>query len=453
MQDYYPQDDYMQEDGQDYYGQQGDMGGMGFPQQNMFMGGYPQQSMGGGPNQLQMAGLLLASGMPFDKALVASAQMQREQAAAQRQQAAISMQQMKSQMMMQQYGRDLVAQKQMSDLINGNAPEQDSNMMPGSMPPQNMDPRGATTLKDEIAMDGGMAPSYNNRAMGQPVNNQGASDISRIDIDPRRKQMAQILASKGDYKGAIDLLQSPLANELAKKDAETLSEAQSVVEQAVPVRQTLDNLEEKLKQLPSPILGPVVGRYAPYLNSDAQVFDADAKVITLLSRTLLKMPASGFSDADRKFLEDASAGTMKTKQANLEVIQGIRDRLDRAVRYTSALEKKAARTGNLRGAATEFYNQEFNAGTDNMAPTQSTGGSSGGQRQAQQSYNAAPQGSNNAPPDMIPVSTGNRSQTSSQSTNRAPISPEPYAAESMSKLQILESIKARREAMRAQRGN
>jgi hypothetical protein len=48
---------------------------MGNPQQSMGDGGMPSP-FGGSMNQIQMAGLLLASGMPFDRALVTSAQLE-----------------------------------------------------------------------------------------------------------------------------------------------------------------------------------------------------------------------------------------------------------------------------------------------------------------------------------------------------------------------------------------
>ncbi len=377
MYEMYPQDEYM--DGEDQGGydqapQQGyypqgnyDQGGYdqgGYTQQgggaspNILSMGLPQARTNGDFNKTQMMGFMLMAGLPFDKALMASARLQSQADNSRRQESALAMQQMKMQMMQQQYDRDLMAQNQLMGLINGDGGmPQDPNMMGQQQQaaPQYGGGGNYATLKDEIGATEGMTPQMQQNNQAAPQN----EDVSRMEIDPQRRKMAQILALKGDYKGAMEALKSPLQEALVKKDAQSLYEAQKVVEEAVPVRQTLDHLEEQLKKLPSPILGPVVGKAAPYLNSDAQIFDSDAKVITLLSRTLLKMPAAGFSDADRQFLEGANAGTTKTKAANLEIINEVRKRLDKAVKYTGALERKAARTGNLRGAATEFYNQEY----------------------------------------------------------------------------------------------
>lgn len=293
-----------------------------------------------GLDQTQLTGLLIASGIPFGKALVASAGIEE-----QRQQQA--MQQQKMQMEQQK-------------MMQGQMERQRALQYIDSLGGQQPRPSGASTLAE---------------ANAQGMNNNESQLAAQVSPDILKQ--ARILAQSGDTAGVIKLLnqKTPLQEELAKKDAQSLFDAQAVVEQAVPFRDTLDRVEKTLDKVPEALLGRVAGYTAPYFNSDAQVLESEANTITSLSRILLKFPASGFSDPDRKFLENASIGLFKDKKANKEVIARLRSLLDRSVRYTQALEKKAAKTGNLRGAATDFYNQEFNnnSSSQNNAPQANQG--------------------------------------------------------------------------------
>lgn len=304
----------------------------------------PSQPQSGGilpgnMNHMQMAGLLIASGMPFNKAMVASA----------------AMQQQKQQQAMEQYKMQMAQQQMMQKQ------QQQQNAM------GYIDSLGGGQPQGGAA--NGMTP--NTLAEANAQNTGGNESQLASEVSPDTLKQARLLAQSGDTAGAIKLLnqKTPLQEELAKKDAQALYDAQAVVEQTIPFRHTLDSFEKTLGKVPDALLGPVAGKAAPYLNSDAQVLDSEGKTITTLSRILLKFPASGFSEGDRQFLVDASVGTLKDKKANKDVIKRLRGLMDRSVRYTQALEKKATKTGNLRGAATEFYNQEFGNNSSPQANT------------------------------------------------------------------------------------
>ncbi len=232
MQDYYPQDDSMGEDSQDYYGgQQGSGGGgFGFPQQNMM------QPTGGGPNQLQMAGLLLASGMPFDQALVASAHMQRQQAAAGMQQYKFQMAQQK---LLQQQSQQQANDAMFNQLLNGGSssnagmPSPNAGMPTGnantlaeanamSGDPAQLGSSGEqldtnspnniyTQMDDPNRVPGANIGSLGSAMRGAPMATSGAASTgasTKVPLSQETKNMAILMWQSGDKRGAIKLLQA-----------------------------------------------------------------------------------------------------------------------------------------------------------------------------------------------------------------------------------------------------
>lgn len=153
---------------------------------------------------------------------------------------------------------------------------------------------------------------------------------------------------------------SPIQQEMAKIDAKSVGDSREALRQAISMRSSLDAFGEAQQQVPSWEQGRLAGRASPYFSATAQAAQTYGNQVSLLAKTLLGMPSNNFSDADRQFLIDASVGLTKKPEANRQVVSKLKVLLDQSVRYNQALEKQLNETGNLSGAAANFYNQEYN---------------------------------------------------------------------------------------------
>jgi hypothetical protein len=297
----------------------------------------PQQEV------MSMAMLLTAGGTPFNKSLEQASSMYQQQAASNA-----------------AYGKVAAEQQNQTDfntLLGGGsgAPMGNQPMPMGATNPS------APTLADATRSPGVTAPQG------------GYAASSNSSISNETKLQAQILARSGDVKGAIKLLndakeqaikgpeETTFQKALAKKDAETLVNARAGVEQLIPFKQTLNSFKKNIDETPDSLFGPAAGKVAPLLSNNAQAVESDANTIALLSRTLLKMPASGFSDADREFLVKATVGLSKSKDANRKVVDRLNSLVDQHISYTKNLENQASSSGNLKNVALDSYEKQFAA--------------------------------------------------------------------------------------------
>ncbi len=74
--------------------------------------------------------------------------------------------------------------------------------------------------------------------------------------------------------------------------------------------------ENALDRVPDWKLGRINGKWTDLTNSDVQEFKGAANTVVALARGMLAFPAGGFSDADRKFLEDVVGGVGANADAN-----------------------------------------------------------------------------------------------------------------------------------------
>ncbi len=349
----------MMDDYYDYYNGGDEMGmdTMPAPQQQQ-----QQQGNNGGffsnLNPMQLAGILAVTGVPLDKAIMQGASMQQ-----QRQQQ--EMQNYKMQMMQQKYMQQQRGMMDEQNALNGLLGNEQQGMPQGQQP--TMQPDMAPMQGNPADTLGAMNAMPTPQEGMQTTSNPMPQPSSQRQLSLEQKQLARHLWALGDKKGALEIIKSVNGNpeptvfqkEIAKKDAETLQLARAGVEQLIPFKQTLDSFKENLEKTPSILVGPGRETVAPYLSENAQAVQSDANTIALLSRTLLKMPASGFSDADRDFLVKATVGLGKSKEANKRVI----DRLDKLVAqhidYTKALENSAAKTGQIGNVGIEQYEKQF----------------------------------------------------------------------------------------------
>lgn len=346
----------LQQNGDDSFDQEGYGGGMpdtgaydpSMMSQQAQAPRSPQQEV------MSMAMLLTAGGTPFNKSLEQASSMYQQQAASNA-----------------AYGKVAAQQQNQADfdslLGGGAAPMGNQPMTVGATNPS------APTLADATRTPGVAAPQG------------GYAAPSNSSISDETKLQARILARSGDVKGAIKLLndakeqaikgpeETTFQKALAKKDAETLQNARAGVEQLIPFKQTLNSFKKNIDETPDSLFGPAAGKVAPLLSNNAQAVESDANTIALLSRTLLKMPASGFSDADREFLVKATVGLSKSKDANRKVVDRLNSLVDQHISYTKNLENQASSSGNLKNVALDSYEKQFAAPA---APAQ--GSQSGG---------------------------------------------------------------------------
>jgi hypothetical protein len=181
----------------------------------------PSESQSGGTipgnmNQMQMAGLLIASGMPFSKAMIATSRMESQANAR-------AMQNYKVQMMQQKMLQSQGTDKMFGNLLNGGTAPTNGTPMPGNantlaemnatseMPTQGdaVDPSSPnniyTQMDDPNRVAGPSVSSMPSAGMGSPTS------LSNGQLSPEVKQMATLMYRSGDKKGAIKYLMNARA--------------------------------------------------------------------------------------------------------------------------------------------------------------------------------------------------------------------------------------------------
>lgn len=187
-------------------------------------------------------------------------------------------------------------------------------------------------------------------------------------LNPGQKNLYRAYILSGHEEKALDLLNknnkdaidSPLNKELAKVDAATIKDSRESTKSVMALNSSLKSFEDAIQDVPSMLQGPIAGRIAPYVNQNAQTARAASNQAALLAKSILGMPNNNFSEGDREFLVQASAGLKNSPEANKKIIAGLRDLAQRTIDYNAALENAAYTQGNLRGVVGSFANQRNN---------------------------------------------------------------------------------------------
>lgn len=144
--------------------------------------------------------------------------------------------------------------------------------------------------------------------------------------------------------------ETTFSKEMAKKDAQLVSKTREDLGNLGAFRTTIDSAINNLEKVPSLKLGPIAGRISQ-MSGDPQVANltSDLNTLALQSRTLLNLPASGFSDADREFLVAVAGGSAFQKDALGNILTKLKSINEKAARNKQGLIDYAESRGTLTG--------------------------------------------------------------------------------------------------------
>lgn len=197
--------------------------------------------------------------------------------------------------------------------------------------------------------------------------------LSKYEPDPqkvaqdemKRRQMAAALIQAGKTKDALEYLQpqqTAVDKEMAKKDAESLGKNRESSNVAQDILSEVKDFKSILNDTTDAVVGPAISKFGmnEMFSSNAQKLNQIGSSLTLKARLLLQMPASGFSDADRDFLEKAVLNT-KFDKDTLEHVAGKLETMARKSVVKNRFNEQYLKShGSLQGADYEFFNYSDN---------------------------------------------------------------------------------------------
>jgi hypothetical protein len=151
-----------------------------------------------------------------------------------------------------------------------------------------------------------------------------------------------------------------LAKAMAKVDAKTVEDSRTAALQANQLLASVNRFDGILQSTPRSLLGPNVARFGinRTLSPNVQQLEQSGNEIALLARTLLKLPASGFSDADRDFLVKISLNTETSKDALQSNIYRLRELAGKTIQQNQVYENALQKSGNLSGVTQNIISQQ-----------------------------------------------------------------------------------------------
>lgn len=192
------------------------------------------------------------------------------------------------------------------------------------------DTSSTATQKDAVAVS-----QLKQRIAANP-NDQDAKDQLQF-IESGQKNQRQVL--------------NPLDSELAKTDAKIVEVANDLRNQMVSFRDFNGEAQKKLQSTPKYALGPVANILAlDQLNPDAAELKGYLAASTLLAKNILglKGGTQGFTDAERKFVEQVAGSTFQTT----ETLQSLLPKMDALSRKVEGREWK--KESNVRKGSDNY---------------------------------------------------------------------------------------------------
>jgi hypothetical protein len=179
--------------------------------------------------------------------------------------------------------------------------------------------------------------------------------------DMQRRQMAAAYAQAGKHKEAMDLLKGPdtgeIGKKLAKKDADIIGLGREASRMAQTMLPEIQDFRDVLKETNDGVVGPLISKFGmnEMLSSNAQKLNQIGSNLTLNARKLLEMPAAGFSDADRDFLEKATLNTKFDKDTLFHIADKIDTLAKKSIIKNKFNEQYLKNNGSLEGADYDFF--------------------------------------------------------------------------------------------------
>lgn len=205
---------------------------------------------------------------------------------------------------------------------------------------------------DSLAKSGGMAVA----AAPEEVKQGMAAQINQMvqSFDPAASARAKQAYMRGDAAGANailnedpDKMQKQLYKETKGAELQAAQGAATIVPAIREIGQEMLAVIDKSSDLFE--MGPIVGNVSPLLSENAQLLKSLQGKMVPLMRQLLQFPASGFSEGDRKMLEDAAGGVKMDKATAKKVIEITLRGADNAEKYFKSLKEETfgkAKTDN-----------------------------------------------------------------------------------------------------------
>ena len=188
-------------------------------------------------------------------------------------------------------------------------------------------------------------------------------DLMAAGIDPNSAQGRQILQQQ--ILG--NLPQTKLQNEIqqqkigiltraqAQADVKQIDNSRAAADAALQVQNTLQNIKGISDQMSTfqtgKFLGPIATALGAPLN---QQLGQASKILTLQAKSLLGFPNTGFSDADRDFLNEIAGGANLSKSNINATIDRMNKLTNMMIEKNRFYENRFYETGSLKNANSDF---------------------------------------------------------------------------------------------------
>lgn len=166
-----------------------------------------------------------------------------------------------------------------------------------------------------------------------PSTPQAQGGFSFEQLAPPQTPAAPRITNKAEemaYQQQLDVEKDKrkMSAELEKARAEQVPLITSMRQSLGEMQTALDEMPKSVKIGPmtikDPQSGPVMGRLADLYNvPEYENFRGAQNTVALQARNLLQLPASGFSDADRNFLEQVAGGSYQWRDGTQRAIERI----------------------------------------------------------------------------------------------------------------------------------
>lgn len=206
-------------------------------------------------------------------------------------------------------------------------------------------------------------------------------DLMAAGIDPNSAQGRQILQQQ--ILG--NLPQTKLQNEIqqqkmgvitreqAQADAKQLESSRTAADSALQVRNTLQNMKQISDQMSTFQTGRFLGPVATYLGAPLnQQMEQASNLLTVQAKNLLGFPNSGFSDADRDFLNKIAGGASLSKSNINATIDRMSKLTDIMIDKNRFYENRFYETGSLKNANSDFVDYLKSKGNSSNKSTSNT---------------------------------------------------------------------------------
>lgn len=256
-----------------------------------------------------LAGLAIMGGQDMGQAIMQAAQVS-QQAQFRKQQQAIAE---------QEIAIRLAEHKRKQEAAERQAQAMDSFMsllnpqpqQSGDVPPS--DPMALGSLATPAQQVDPIAMGILGTMAGLPGAMQGAQMYQQQQF--RKEDQAREIEKEKRQEVAKD--KAAMRDVYKTSDIESLKKAREDINQASIWESTLGDFGRAIDDVSDWQVGPVAEKFGNW-SEETQALESVSNQISLMARGLLDMPASGFSDADRDFLQKIAGGTAVDKPVLLK---------------------------------------------------------------------------------------------------------------------------------------